>query len=132
MSEEETDDEPFDFDAFMRENDKKGEKSNGAASEPAVAFAPPPERSQTSSSTEASGEVDKRKWLNVILEVEKSCKPLTGMLTGSTVRTAGNTLIVKPSSPKIKMFFDDAFISSKIAPCAESVLGKHYDVKLEY
>jgi len=133
----ETDDEPFDFDAFMRENVNRsapaGDAPPSAPEEKSVQEEKSaPEASAPLPSPVSTGEVDSRKWLKVILEVEKACNPLTGMLTGSQARVSGNMLYVKIANPKVRKFFDDNFIASKIAPCAERLLGQRFDVKLEY
>ncbi|MCH5198026.1 MAG: DNA polymerase III subunit gamma/tau [Oscillospiraceae bacterium] len=132
FSEEETDDEPFDFDAFMRENQNKTAPVENKSIIPASEKIEPDEPKPVNRVQTADGAVDKHRWVNVIYEVEKTFKPLTGMLAGSQARISGDVLIVRPAEPKLRMFFDDAFIASKISPCAEAVLGKHYDIKLEY
>ena len=150
FSSDEEDDEPFDFDAFMRDNDKQtaaaddGQQSFLPESEPEnepepepwsepepPKPAPSPVKEPAPSQNEPN-ELDRRKWLNIVLDVEKSYGPLTGILTGSSARISGDVLTVRLSSPKIKNFFDESLIASKIMPCAENALGRRCEVKIEY
>ncbi len=151
FDDEETDDEPFDFDAFIKEH--SGNAGNEPAQEeppsPAPAPAPAPAQSapvQPAEETKTSdpslripsselrtpeGQVDSRKWLKVVADTEASHPPLINQLTGSRARIVGDVLSVCLADPKIKMFINEDLVRSKLAPVAERILGRRYDIRFE-
>lgn len=111
-AEEETDDAPFDFDAFMQEY--------AGSADPA----PSPAEA-------AAGAVDPRAWASVVLDTEHAFPPLTGQLSGSSARIAGNTLFVHLAEKKVLAFFDESLVISKLQPVVGRTLGRKYEIRFE-
>ena len=148
FDDDETDDEPFDFDAFIKEHSgKTGNEpaqketpspvpvsvpapAQPAPAQPAAETKTPNAELRTPSST-PDGQVDARKWLKVVADTEASYPPLINQLTGSGARVLGNVLSVRLADPKIKMFFNEDLVKSKLAPIAERILGRRYEIKFE-
>lgn len=137
FNDSEEDDEPFDYDAFMKEYGGKAEAAPAPAAESPVqntsAAAKPAQTPPTPapSAPAAQGNVDKSTWIRVVAETERSYRPLTSKLTGSRARIAGNVLLVTLADPRIKTFLDETVAAENMAPFVLKHLGASYEIKFE-
>lgn len=135
------DDAPFDFDAFMLEHG--GGEEAPSAEAPARAEIPavqtqdaapeappaPPRRTEAPYVDPAGlpdGPVDKKIWINVILDLELSFPPVRGMLTGSTARVTGDVLTVSLGN---QLFLGEGMIKDKLVPIVQKHLHRIYDIR---
>lgn len=152
-------DEPFDFDAFMAENDKGTPEHDSASADlpdyaddfpppiddfdappadgEAMPFdepkpAPAPARpALTQPSDDPGTPVEPRTWLKIILATERAFPPLIGTLTDSTARMSGNTIRVRLREKNLALFTNEEFLSRFASQAASEILNGNYTVKLD-
>ena len=142
FSAEETDDEPFDFDAFMAEH------GGGAAKpaqpkpapvpqepfrpQPAPAAREPvqPARPQTAASAgPKDGMLDAKLWSRVTLEAERANKAMIGLLEHTRAEVRGDTLLLHPDNANIRYMLTGSMLEGYVAPAAQTVLGRTLQVR---
>ncbi len=109
------DDEAFDFDSFMEkygtvEKDGKLEK---AAAAPRTAES-----------------LDERTWVRIILDTERSFRPMIGLLTNSSAEIRGEALVIRPADPRVRFMLREDTLNRYLAPVAAKILGREYKVRL--
>ena len=144
FSEEEEDDAPFDPEAFLQERSAPpapaDEQPPEEPEKPAAPVPPaetpaasvPPEKAPAASVPAQGlpdGPVDKKLWNKVIVDLELSFPPLTGMLSGSSARISGNVLTVFPAK---LLLLGEELIKSKLIPVAEKHLRRKYEIRFKY
>ncbi|MBQ6118261.1 MAG: DNA polymerase III subunit gamma/tau [Clostridia bacterium] len=134
---EETDDEPFDFDAFMNAHkDRAG--SGNAAEKPADEALPfdgpfeaPPARPQIPAGEAKGSPIDGKTWLQIVLATEKKFAPLIGMLTDSTAVIKGGDILIRLGDNKLRPFINRDYLNRYVGEAARETLGQAYQIKLE-
>lgn len=151
-----SDDDAFDFDAFMKEhagNAKKDDSSAGDAGENGEEgdddFVPPfddsdappvdfediddivPDTSKFENSDEPGEIIEQKKWAKIIYETESSFPPLIGQLTGSHARIEGSYIHITLGDKNYKFIVREDVLFPRVAVAAKNVLGKEYKIKID-
>ena len=126
---DEEDDEPFDFDAFMKEH------GNSTATTPAAsptADSVPAKAPPFDAPAESAAEpIEKRTWTQIVLGAEKKFAPLIGILTGSSASVTGSTIHIQLAESSMKLFVNRDYLSRYVSEAARDTLGKQYQIKLD-
>ena len=124
--ENEEDDEPFDYDAFMAENAAKQAASVAAPAPQQPAPAPAPETPSAN-----SGKVDEALWRTVVRDTVSEFPLLTGILDGSSARRNGNVLTVALSKNVSFGFVKEDLIREHLTPNVMRRIGIDPDIRFE-
>ena len=128
---DEPDDEPFDFEAFMKEHENK--KSEAPAVSPAATQPSAPSFDEPRGAAPADdGEspIDARTWTQIVLGAEKRFAPLIGQLTDSAAYISGNVIHIRMEN-RMKLFINRDYLSKYVSEAARETLGKQYQIKLD-
>ena len=131
---EDDDDEPFDFESFvkMHEGNHKKEETE-AVPERREVFENKYESSFEESipETAAAGSIDRTTWGKIVYETEHLFPPLIGQLTGSVARIEGGTIYITLADKNLKIFVKEQMLGKFVTQAAASILGKEYKIKLD-
>lgn len=135
-SSDSSEDEEFDFDAFMREHEGAHKKTEETV--PSNTEAPPSAPNNydalfedTLPTEDVKDKIDNHTWGKIVLETEKLFPPLIGQLTGSSARIVGNTIHIKLGEKNLKVFINEKMLGDFVSKAAVTVLGKTYNVKID-
>ncbi len=131
-ADEESDDEPFDFDAFMNEHEGKtspAQQDNGFDYDAFMNEHAP--QTGAAQPEEAGAPIDPRSWTQIVLGTEKRFPPLIGQLTDSEAYIVGNTIHIRLAEAKLKSFINPAILSQYVSEAALETLGKQYNIKVD-
>ncbi len=115
---------PFDDDSGDYEDDSIFSDGNDDAI-PFDSNAP----AQTIPSVRPSGD-DMKIWTNIIMECERTCKPLIGMLLNTTAVINGNVITVDNYNHLLPSLLTQKVFSDAIKKAAKNVTGIDFDVRL--
>ena len=112
--------EPIDLEPAAESEPIEPEESPAA---PAAVEAAEPEPQQPSSSLF-------RLWPEAMLILKETCKPISGLLVGSSAYVSGNTLRIKSNNAAVGQFLSMPLYSGAIRSAVEKVSGKQMHVEM--
>jgi len=73
---------------------------------------------------------DMKTWTNIIMETERSCKPLIGMLLNTTAVFSGSVILISNYNHMLPMLFSQKIFTDAVEKAAKTVTGIDFSVRL--